>query len=123
MNSQYFSKEQVDSGEFQQLLSFLMSESYGSGNHYNDIHIYPADCGAFIVEWVQLPWSHEYGGKGFQYVDEDQVVMLDRQFPDNHSELCYDEDDYKERLEEFLRGHPYYKQNEFGRWYIEEEVI
>ena len=115
MNSQYFSKEQIEAGEMQKLLDFLMSEAYGAGDHYNDIHIKPEDCGAFVVEWVQVPWDHQFGGH-FELIEEDQVVMLERIFPDNHTELCYDEEDFNNRLKEFLEENPGWEMTSYGTW-------
>lgn len=120
INTQFFSKEQVDAGEMTEFISLLTKQSYGKGNRYNDIHIKIEDYGAFSVEWVEVPWSHAYGGS-FTYVDEGQVVMTEYTFPDNHSELCYDEDDYKERLEEFLKENPGWVKTSYGTWTNEIE--
>jgi len=115
MNSQYFSKEQVKAGELQKLLAFLMEEAYGAGNHYNDIHIRPEDCGAFVIEWEQVPWSHEFGGQ-FVLLEEDQEIMTRYTFPDNHTELCYNKEDYEERLAEWLKENPGWEIEPFGKW-------
>ena len=115
MNSQYFSKEQIKAGEMQKLLDFLMAEAYGAGDHYNDIHIKPEDCGAFVVEWAQVPWSHDWGGQ-FVLLKEGQVIMTEYIFPDNHTELCYDEEDFNERLEEFLKENPGWEKTSYGTW-------
>ena len=122
MNSQYFSKEQIKAGEMQKLLDFLMVEAYGAGDHYNDIHIKPEDCGAFVVEWEQVPWSHEWGGH-FEFINEDlgQVTMIEKIFPDNHTELCYNEEDYQERLDEFLKENPGWVKTSYGTWTNEIE--
>lgn len=122
MNSQYFSKEQIKAGELKQLLDFLMAEAYGKGEHYNDIHIYPADCEAFIIEWEQLPWSHDYGGN-FKYVDEEQVVMYRKDFPDNHYEYFETEDDFQQALADWLIENPGWYKNEFGRWFKKETIV
>lgn len=77
-NTQYFSKEQIEAGEFDAFLKVLMNQAYGKGNRYNDIRIHPEDCGAFSIDWVELPWDGAYGGS-FMYVEEDEVIMLERQ--------------------------------------------
>lgn len=103
MNSMYFSKEDVEAGLMTGLINYLCKYSYSSGprdfSHYNDIHIKPADCGAFIVEWEQRPWSEDYGGK-FEYVGPKQVVCNEVEFPDKHFE--YTPEDPDEAIKEWL---------------------
>ena len=55
MNSMYFGKKELDA--MYELIHFLNEQSYKS-EYYNDVHIFPADLGAFIVEWAQVPWDH-----------------------------------------------------------------
>ena len=82
INKQYFSKEQVEAGEFKQLLDFLMESSYGVSKYYNDIHIKPEDCGAFIIEWQNIPWDKSFGGH-FEYIDEDDEEVIKKiTYPD-----------------------------------------
>lgn len=86
MNSMYFSKEDVEAGLMSELINYLCKYSYESGprdlSHYNDIHIRPEDCGAFVVEWVQTPWSNDYGEKficvPFDYEVEDESNFQDK---------------------------------------------
>ena len=114
VNSQYFSKEQIEAGEMAKLLDFLMNEAYGAGTHYNDIHIKPEDCEAFIVEWEQVPWDHSFGGR-FAYLNEDEVIMKEIRFPDGTYEHVIPE--YaNEVMTDWLREHPYWKKNKFGNW-------
>jgi len=120
MNSMYFNEEQVDSGEMIEFLNILLKQCYGKSEDYNDIHIKPVDCHAFIIEWNQIPWSGEYGGH-FQFIEEDQTVMIEKFFPDNHSEMCYDEDDYKERLNDFLKNNPGWVKTAYETWTNELE--
>lgn len=121
VNSQYFDKEQIEAGEMQHLLEFLMNEAYGKGKYYNDIHIKPSDCGAFTVEWVQVPWDHDFGGS-FQYVDSDEVVMKECEMPDGSYQYFKTDDDFLEAVQEFLNEHPTYtKSSVTGRWYDRAE--
>ena len=120
INSQYFSKQQVENGEMTEFINLLCKLSYGEGSNYNDIRIKPEDLGAFVVEWAEVPWSHQYGGS-FVYVEEDEVVVKEYTFPDNHIELCYDEDDYNERLKDFLEEHPEWEKTEYGTWTNKKE--
>lgn len=124
MNSQYFSKEQVDAGEMDAFLKALRAQDYGKGGYYNDVHEFPADCGAHIVEWVQRSWRNDED-KGFDYIDSEHVVMLERQFPDGTYGYFVDEADYNYRLVEWLkeRGESglIWKKNQYGHWYEEGE--
>lgn len=97
MNSQYFNKEQVANGELIEFLNVLMKQCYGAGENYNDIHIYPADCEAFVIEWDNIPWDHSYGGQ-FKYVDEDQVVLKEYLMPDNTFGYFVNDEEYKQFL-------------------------
>lgn len=86
---------------------------------YNDIHIYQEEM-FIVLEWERIPYSHDWGGK-FKFIDEDAVVMFEKYFPDNHSELCYDEDDYNERLELWLKDNPGWVKTPYGTWTNEIE--
>lgn len=72
VNRMYFGKEDLDlMYEFIKFLNKYSYESSGDFKDYNDIHIYPEDCGAFTVEWAQVPWNHEYGGY-FKFIENDE---------------------------------------------------
>ena len=117
----YFTKEDVEAGLMTKLINYLCDYSYASGprefSHYNDIHIKPEDCNAFIVEWEQTPWSHDYGGK-FEYVDEDQEVCYDLDLPDGSSVYTPDKEDY---LKWWLDDNPGWEKDEYGRWHNRKE--
>lgn len=104
MNSMYFSKEATSRGDLTRFVTMLNSMSYNDDNTYFDIHIRPEDLGAFVVEWAQVPWSHEYGGK-FVYLDEDEVVTSELTFPDGHFEY-WPKEDHEEILNYWLKDNP-----------------
>jgi len=124
VNRQYFDKKAVSSGAFSNFLKTLMDFSYQNGDldsgTYNDIHIYPADCGAFMVEWSQESWNMSEGGR-FEYVAEDESVMIERVMPDNSVEFFFDQDDYEERLADWLKEHPAYYKTSWGTWGNKDE--
>lgn len=100
---------------FQEQLNVLISyNSDPEEKYYNDIHIYQEES-LIILEWDHVPYDGSWGGK-FQFVEEDQFVMTEKIFPDNHTELCYDEEDFKERLEEFLKDNPGWEKTPYGTW-------
>lgn len=124
MNRQYFSKDQLAAGELNEFLDVLLKQCYGKSNCFNDIHIKPEDCGAFVIEWEEIPWDGKWGGH-WQYIndDDEEVVMKYYDFPDNHSELFETKEQYEEALKEWLEEHKdeEWEQNEFGRWSCKSE--
>jgi len=123
MNSMYFTKEDVKAGLMSKLVDYLCEYSYASGprdfSHYNDIHIKPDDCEAFVVEWEQRPWSGDYAGK-FEYVGEEQVVCNEIIYPDGTSGYspCSQEDE----IEIWLEDHPGWRKDEYGHWHKVESA-
>lgn len=111
-NSMYF-RDKSSAIEF---IDMLLKDN--NDDLYNDIHTYLEE-GAVIVEWAQVPYSHDYGGT-FQFVDEEQEVMLFKEFPDRHYEYFSNEEEYEEALKEWLVNNPQWKKNQWGMW-IEEE--
>ena len=81
-NSQYFNREDRMEGKDVAFIKFLLE--LNQKDFFNDLHIYEEE-GALIVEWVQKPYSGEYGGS-FRFVDEDQAVMKEIIYPDDSSE-------------------------------------
>lgn len=124
MNTQYFNKKQVEAGEMDAFLKALRSQDYGDGEWYNDVHIRPTDCGDYAVEWAQLRWQNEED-TGFEYVDSEHTVMLEKEFPDDTFGYFMDEADYNEQLEKWLESQKkkglVWKRNRYGQWYEEGE--
>jgi hypothetical protein len=124
MNSQYFSEEQVKAGEMDAFLKALRAQDYGKGGYYNDVHIKPADCGAYSVDWAQLRWEGD-DDKGFEYIDSEHVLMLEKEMPDGTFEQFFNEEDYEMVLKDWLEDQEknglIWKKNEYGHWYEEGE--
>lgn len=124
MNSQYFSEEQVKAGEMDAFLKALRAQDYGKGGYYNDVHIKPADCGAYSVDWAQLRWEGDED-KGFEYVDSEHIIMLEKEMPDGTFQQFFDEGDYemvlKDWLADELKAGREWKKNKYGSWYEEGE--
>lgn len=81
-NSQYFNVEDRKQGKDLAFIKCLLE--LNQDELMNDLHIHEEE-GALIVEWIQKPYSGEYGG-AFLFVDEDQAVMEEITYPDNSSE-------------------------------------
>ena len=123
VNSMYFSKEAVENGELQKLLNYLMQYSYSENDSddmkkYCDIHIKPADCEAFIVEWSQEPWSNKFGDRGgFKYIECDQYIMREYQFPDKHYDYFESDEEFEEALSVWLEANPgWHKHDVMNIW-------
>ena len=117
INSMYFEGLET----CMEFIKTLCNLSLDDSGLYNDIHLYEEE-GAFIVEWVQIPYNHEYGGE-FKFVDDDECVMLEREFPDRHYEYFSSEDDYKETLSKWLKENPQWERTPWGTWTNKEELI
>ena len=119
MNSVAFTPEEVERGMLKELLDFLIEQNTKFEHSYNEIHIC-SDGVCQIVEWDKVPYSHEYGGT-FQYVDEDHLVVKEFNMPDGCYEWAVDDDMEKEIIDDYLKEHPEYYKDVFGRWRNKEE--
>ena len=120
-NSQAFTPEEVEQGLLNDLLNYLLEHNKKNETQYYDIHI-TTDGYCSIVEWTDVSYNNEYGDEGkFEYVPYNGQVMLEFTFPDNHTELCYNEEDYQERLDEFLKENPGWVKTHYGTWVNEIE--
>ena len=120
-NSQAFTPEEVKKGLHLDLLNYLLDHNKKNETQYYDIHI-TTDGYCTIIEWADVNYNQEYGPEGkFEFVPADGYVMIEKIFPDNHTELCYSEEDYQERLDEFLKENPGWVKTHYGTWTNEIE--
>ncbi len=120
-NYQSFTPDEVEQGLLQDLLNYLLDHNKKNKNQYYDIHITTDGC-CSIVEWNDVSYDNTYGPDGkFEYVPADGCIMIEKTFPDNHTELCYDEEDYQERLNDFLKENPGWVKTPYGTWTNEIE--
>ena len=119
-NSEYFTKEQVEQGLHIKFIEFLLElDGYDRGG-VHDIHMYKED-GAVIVEWCIKYYNKSISNDRFEFCGDDDVIMTEVYLPDNSSVYVRNEDEEKEVLEDWLKEHPTWKKNEWGRWYDENE--
>jgi len=115
-NSQAFTPEEVEAGLLQDLLNYLLDHNKKAKEQYYDIHI-TSDGYCTIIEWTDVDYDQKFGPDGkFEFVPYNGQIMLEFTFPDNHTELCYNEEDYQERLEEFLKENPGWVKTSYGTW-------
>lgn len=121
VNNMYFSKEMVANGDLNSFIDFLLKLSYSDKTeYYNDIHLYPADCGAFILEWVQVPWDKSFGGR-FEYLDEEQEIVKAYDLPDKTFEYFHNDEEYKDFLNDWLKNNPGWKKHNVMNTWVKEE--
>ena len=120
MNRQVFRKKEIDKGCLNKLLNVLIELNHTLEDDYNEIHIYQDDF-ITVVEWEQVPFNGEYGGK-FEYIDEEHLVLKEVRFPDNHIEWLKDGEE-EEALKDFLKEHPEYTKDEYGFWVLDEKYL
>lgn len=77
INSQYFSAEDVKTGIFNNFIKLLTESCYDSTDFYNDIHIIPADCGAFIIEWIQVSWKTPEEYSKFVTISPEETTLYE----------------------------------------------
>lgn len=76
-NSQYFSAEDVKTGIFTNFIKLLTESCYDSTDFYNDIHITPTDCGAFVVEWIQVGWEMSKEYSKFIAISPEETILYE----------------------------------------------
>lgn len=84
-----------------------------------DIHVYNEDK-LVVLEYSQVPYDGSYGGR-FEYIDEDSEIVTNKYLPDGTWLQVHSDSEYEEQLVEFLRKHPNYKMNEWGKWILTED--
>lgn len=120
-NYQAFTPEEVEEGLHLDLLNYLLEHNKKNETQYYDIHI-TSDGYCTIIEWIDVRYDKIFGEENhFEFVPYNGCVMLEYSFPDDHREFCYDEQDYKERLDEFLKENPGWIKGQFGNWVNELE--
>ena len=120
-NYQAFTPEEVKKGLHLDLLNYLLDHNKKNETQYYDIHI-TTDGYCMIIEWTDVAYDQKYGPEAkFEFVPADGCVMIEGTFPDNHIEMCFDEEDYKERLDEFLKENPGWVKTPYGTWTNEKE--
>lgn len=117
MNSVSFVPEEKE--YVNDLLNYLLDYNSKSDKYYNEIHIW-SDGYCTTVDWVHKNYGYE--DAQFMLVNEDQEVMNRVDLPDGTSEYVFQGDE-NETLETFLREHPNYYKNQWGRWVNKDEEV
>ena len=124
-NYQAFTPEEVKKGLHLDLLNYLLDHNKKNETQYYDIHI-TTDGYCTIIEWTDVDYDPKYNLQGkFEFVPSNGQVMLEYSFPDNHYEKFYSEEEYQERLQEWLKENPGWVKTHYGTWTneIENEKI
>ena len=118
-NSMSFIPKEVEQGLLNKLIDYFLLYNKTSNDHYIDFHV-TTDGYCMIVEWVDLPYSHEWGGS-FQYVDEEEQVIHEIHLPDGTYMRSSADWEDKEIIEEFLKNNPNYEYDPFAKeWHMKK---
>lgn len=120
-NETCFTPEEVEKGMHLKLIDYLLSYNKDSEDNFNDIHI-TTDGYCTVVQWIDRNYEFDDGGR-FEFVDAGQKVMTECELPDNSIVMCYDEEDAKDTLDNWLKNNPGYEKNEYGHWVNTNEKV
>ena len=102
-NSQSFLPSEKDLAK--KLIDYFFQYNEKSTDHYIDFHV-TTDGLCTIIEWIDVPYTHEWGG-AFQFVGFEEQVCHRLEFPDGTSIRIGDEEwEEKEAIIDFLNEHP-----------------
>ena len=118
MNSQSFTPKEVEKGLHLKLIKTLLEINVDKENYFNQIMI-DTDGYCTIVNWVEK--DYDDCSERFELLGDDDVIMKEVLFPDNHTE-CLFKEDIAQALDDWLKEHPSYKQNAYGIWYDEDTL-
>ena len=120
VNSQSFTPKEVEKGLHLKLINTLLEINQEKENFYNQIMI-DTDGYCLIVNWVERSYNGDFNTR-FELLEDDDVVMKEVHFPDNHYDYLFPEE-VEQALNDWHNEHPNYKQNQYGIWYNEDEQI
>ena len=98
-NRQYFSKKDVESGLYLKFIKFIL-ENFETAEYRIDMHVYHEDCGAIIVEWVRQLWEYIDEMGKFVFINDDQHIMQEVQFPDGHYDYAHNDEEAADLIKE-----------------------
>ena len=117
-NQMAFTPDEVKKGLHLKLLNTLLEISNELKDSHLDIHI-TDDSYCLIIEWCDVYYDKSLGSGKFEFVGEDETVMKEVFFPDNHCEyLLPDEvdDRFKEWLDEQAKAGEIWEKTPYGTW-------
>lgn len=114
INSVAFTPEEVEQNLHMDLIAYLLSYNQKSKSSYFDIHI-TSDGFCTIVEFASLTYDITSETEGFVFMDEEHYLLKRVEFPDGHYDY-FDDDEAEEVFNNWLKEHPGWVKDEFGRW-------
>ena len=118
-NQMAFTPEQVKKGLHLELIAALEKIEEGLGDRHFDI-LRTSDGYCTIILWCDVNDDGHYESGTFRFVDSDECVMIQREYPDGHYEYFQDEEEYDDALARWLRSNPGWSKDSYGRWYYTE---
>ena len=114
--------EEVNNGLLTKWINFLTETSKELANSYYDIHI-TSDGYCTMIQFNDVSFDPTQESGKFEFVDYDEQVMKEVEMPDGTCQYIFREEDSEEVIKEFLKEHPNYYKNQFGRWVNKDEEI
>lgn len=109
-----FTPEEVEKGLHIKFIKTLLSLDKDNQERYHDVHI-TNDGYCLIIEWC-LVYFNDDACSHFEYVSEDETVATIVEYPDDSTELAWDDEMANDLLEEWLSANPGWHKNKFGVW-------
>ena len=113
--------DESESALFTNFLNALLEYNRTSRYDYNDIHISQEES-LIVLEWVQIPFDGEWGGK-FEFVDDDQQVVTEVTFPDGSYDYAFNQEEKNTMLDKWFKEHPQWKRSPYRGWYENTEEV
>lgn len=115
-NSMTFMKEDIDNGLHLKLIDFLINLR---GKTWDSLDIrVQSNAYCVTVDWCDKQSNDNFSG--FQYLEEDDVIMREVRFPDGHYEYLLKED-INAALDAWKQSNPQWHMTSYGTWTNDEE--
>lgn len=116
MNSKVFLPEEVEKGLHLDLINYLIEYNKKSDKYYHEFMV-TTDSYCTIVNWVDRRYDGEDYNGHFELLKDDQRIVREVYFPDNHYELL-PEDEIEDFAEEFLENN----EDLAKEWYFDKNI-
>ncbi len=122
-NQMEFTPEQAKKGVHLEFIAALEKLESSMGDRHFDI-LRTTDGYCTIVLWCEVHDDDHYDSGTFRFVDSDECVMIQREYPDGHCDHFRDEREYEASLAGWLKENPgWSKDAHDGRWLYSDPAL